>query len=242
MAAIALPILFAAFYGLIAWRLGISRLKRQLDATAAPLEDAEISHYVRRLGKAAGVPDLKAHVMEMPVANGLAAPDGRIFITSGFLEKHRFGQVSGEEIASVIAHELGHVALGHHKRRLIDFTGQNAARVALGMTLNRVIPIVGVYLANFLVGFVGARLSQRDEFEADAYAAALMVKAELPPGAQISLFEKLPRLIPGAGGPEGGAAWLASHPPTRKRIRRIEELHRQWGVQTDQRVAKKRGF
>ena len=40
------------------------------------------------------------------------------------------GEVSAGEIASVIAHELGHVALGHSRKRMIDFSGQNAMRVA----------------------------------------------------------------------------------------------------------------
>jgi len=41
------------------------------------------------------------------------------------------------ELASVIAHELGHVALGHSRRRMIDFSGQNAMRTALAMVLDQ---------------------------------------------------------------------------------------------------------
>ena len=36
----------------------------------------------------------------------------------------------------MIAHELGHVALGHIRRRMIDFTGQNAVFVMLSALLN----------------------------------------------------------------------------------------------------------
>ena len=63
--------------------------------------------------------------------NGLAAPDGRIFITRGFYNKYRAGEVTAAEMASVIAHELGHVALGHTRKRMIDFSGTNAIRMAL---------------------------------------------------------------------------------------------------------------
>ncbi|NIL97560.1 MAG: M48 family metalloprotease, partial [Planctomycetales bacterium] len=79
--------------------------------------------------------------------NGLAAPDGRIFITRGFFNKYRAGEVTADELASVIAHELGHVALGHTRRRMIDFSGQNALRTALGMILSRLLPGFGVYVA-----------------------------------------------------------------------------------------------
>ena len=78
---------------------------------------------------------MKGHLYEIEPVNGLAAPDGRIFITRGFYNKFRQGAVSAEELASVIAHELGHVALGHSRRRMIDFSGQNALRTALSMVL-----------------------------------------------------------------------------------------------------------
>ena len=41
----------------------------------------------------------------------------------------------------MIAHELGHVALGHSRRRMIDFSGQNALRTALTWCLGRFIPV-----------------------------------------------------------------------------------------------------
>ena len=87
---------------------------------------------------------IKVHLYEIEPVNGLAAPDGRIFITRGFYARFRDGEVSAEELASVIAHELGHVALGHSRRRMIDFSGQNAMRMALGMVLSRLLPGIGV--------------------------------------------------------------------------------------------------
>ena len=78
--------------------------------------------------------------------------------------------LTAEELASVIAHELGHVALGHMRRRMIDFTGQNAVFVVLSAVLNRFLPFIGIWIARLLSGALAARLSQRDEYEADAYA------------------------------------------------------------------------
>ena len=89
------------------------------------------------------------------MVNGLAAPDGRIFLTRGFYEKYRRGEVTAEELASVIAHELGHVALGHTRRRMIDFSGQNAIRVALASVLGRILPGLGVWIANMLTTLSG---------------------------------------------------------------------------------------
>ena len=96
------------------------------------------------MAEALGVERIRVHIYEVAPINGLAAPDGRIFITRGFYEQYRAGTVSAEELASVIAHELGHVALGHSRRRMIDFSGQNAIRMALATVLNRFLPGLGV--------------------------------------------------------------------------------------------------
>jgi putative metalloprotease len=143
------------------------------------------------------------------------------------MEKYRAGQVQAEEIASVIAHELGHVALGHSQRRMIDYTGQNAIRMALMLMVGRVVPIVGPWLIGMLTQLLAARLSRRDEYEADAYAAALLTKIGVGIGPQRSLFRKLDHL---AGGTNGTPAWLMSHPKAEERVAAIEALSRGWNT------------
>lgn len=218
------PILLMVAWALAMWRFSAWRLRRELDARSAPLDDPPLEAVVRRLGRAAGAENLRAHVYRIPVFNGLAAPDGRIFVTQGVIDQYRMGRLSAEEIGSIIAHELGHVALGHARRRMIDWTGQNAARAALAMVLGRLLPGIGAWIATLLTGLLAARLSRRDEFEADAYAAALMRAAGLPAAAQISMFRKLADIA----GPAGGPAWLASHPKIEERIARIRALHARW--------------
>ncbi|MEL7206342.1 MAG: M48 family metallopeptidase, partial [Pseudomonadota bacterium] len=159
----------------------------------------------------------------------LAAPDGRIFITRGFYRKFQQGEVTADEMASVIAHELGHVALGHTRRRMIDFSGQNALRTALAILLSRFLPGVGVWIANALTSLVAARLSRNDEYEADEYAAALLTKAGIGTGPQKSLFEKLEALTQSRAGVM--PAWLMSHPKTTERIAAIEKLDAKWGIE-----------
>ena len=220
------PIFIAVIFGYVMSRVAAWRTARMLDEQSSRLDDPILRVLVQRLAKAQGFPDLAVHVYENPMINGLAAPDGRVFVTRGFIDKYRMGKVSAEEILSVIAHELGHVALGHSKRRMIDFTGQNALRVGLAMILGRFIPFVGVYIADFVARAVGARLSRKDEYEADAYAAALLTKAEIGTAPQISLFEKLEALSPGAG----PVSWLRSHPKTEDRVAAIQALSRKWNA------------
>ncbi len=219
------PILLAIAYAYVMYRFSVWRTSQELDARSTLLADREIRRVTDRMAKALELDAIKVHLYEVDPVNGLAAPDGRIFLTRGFYRKFREGEVTAEELGSVIAHELGHVALGHTRRRMIDFSGQNAIRVALSAVLNRFLPGVGIWIANMLTSLLAARLSRQDEYEADAYASALLVKAGIGTEPQKSLFRKLPGLT-GVGG--GMPVWLMSHPKTEDRIAAIEQLEARW--------------
>jgi putative metalloprotease len=224
------PILLALGYALVMYLFSSWRTKRELDERSTELADPRLKKLTDHFADAVGVPTIKVHIYEIEPVNGLASPDGRIFITRGFFDKYRAGEVSAEEMASVIAHELGHVALGHTRKRMIDFSGTNAIRMALTAVFNRFLPGVGVMIANALTSLLASKLSRNDEYEADAYASALLVKAGIGTGPQKSLFQKLNALT-GVGG--GMPAWMMSHPSTDDRIRAIEENERRWRLQPD---------
>lgn len=220
------PILLAVLYGLVMYRLSVWRTHRELTAKSTELADAQLKGLTDRMAAALEIQRIPVHIYEVDPVNGLAAPDGRIFITRGFYRKYRNGEVSAEEMASVIAHELGHVALGHSKRRMIDFSGQNALRTALVMIIGRYIPVVGPWIVGGLVSLLAARLSRSDEYEADEYAAALLTKAGIGVGPQKSLFTKLEALTEQRAG--AAPAWLLSHPKTDERIAALEKLEARW--------------
>jgi putative metalloprotease len=220
------PILLAILYALVMYKFSSWRTKSELDQKSSELVDPGLKRLTDRMAAALDLPRIRVHLYEIEPVNGLAAPDGRIFLTRGFYQKYRSGEVTGEELASVIAHELGHVALGHSRRRMIDFSGQNAIRAALAMVLGRILPGLGVYIANLLTTLLAARLSRGDEYEADAYASALLVKSGIGTEPQKSLFRKLEKLT-GMNG-VGMPVWLMSHPKTEDRIAAIEKLEARW--------------
>lgn len=220
------PLLLALAYGVVTYLFSAWRTKRDLDARSTELADAPLRALTDRFADVLDVDRIRVHIFEVDAVNGLAAPDGRIFLTRGFYNRYRNGEVTAEELASVIAHELGHVALGHSRRRMIDFSGQNAVRVVLASVLGRFIPFIGPMIAGLAASLLAARLSRQDEYEADAYASALMVSAGLGVAPQKSMFTKLERLV---GLPGGGApAWLMSHPKTADRISAIEAMEARW--------------
>ncbi len=220
------PILLARLYALVRMRFSSWRTGKELDARSTELADPMLKSFTDRMAHALDLERIKVFIYEIEPVNGLAAPDGRIFITRGFFNKYREGAVTAAELSTVIAHELGHVALGHSRKRMIDFSGQNALRVGLAMVLSRFLPGIGVYIANALTSLLAARLSRGDEYEADAYASALLVKAGIGTEPQKALFKKLETLTGGAG--KAVPAWLMSHPKTPERIQAIEANEARW--------------
>ncbi|MES2815109.1 MAG: M48 family metallopeptidase [Pseudomonadota bacterium] len=226
MSALLLSLLVAVAYAVLMMQISVWRTRRMLDEKSVLLRDPELVRLAGRMAAALGVPNIEVRVFEVEPVNGLASPDGRIYLTRGFLDRRSKGEVTDEELASVIAHELGHVAMGHMRRRMIDFTGQNAVFVMLSALLNRFLPIIGIWIANLIATALMARLSRRDEFEADAYASALLIKSGIGTGPQKSLFRKLGALTQNRG--QGIPAWLMSHPKTDERIAAIEANEARW--------------
>ena len=220
------PIVLAIVYALVTYKFSAWKTKRDLDKKSNKLDDKKLKDLNTKMAKALDLPDIKVNVYEISPINGLAAPDGRIFITRGFIDKYISGDVSAEEMASVIAHEIGHVALGHTRKRLIDFSGQNVVRVLLTSVLGRLVPGVGIWIANSITTLLAAKLSRNDEYEADAYASALLIKSGIGTDPQIKLFEKLEKLTNSSA--NGAPAWLLSHPKTLDRISAIRKNELKW--------------
>ena len=82
------------------------------------------------------------------------------------------------------------------------------------------------WLPQGLTTILAARLSRSDEYEADAYASALLVKSGIGTEPQKTLFGKLDALTESRGG--AAPAWLMSHPKTKERIAAIEKNELRW--------------
>ena len=222
MTTVLIPIVLAGLYGIVMFQFSAWSMKRQLSQQSNPLLDPNLEKIMLKFANVLEVEKIRINIFETEPINGLAAPDGRIFITRGFYKKYQNGDITVEEISSVVAHELGHVALGHIRRRMIDFSGQNAVRAALGALLSRLVPGLGGMIASIIGNLLMAKLSRQDEYEADEYASALMIKSGLGVEPQVSMFKKLDKISNQQG---SVPAWLMSHPPTQERINSIKTKH-----------------
>jgi len=223
---ILIPLVMALVTSWLVIRFNLAKSRAELTANSRPLGHPALTVQAARLARALDLPQVEVLELRQAQVNGLADADGRVFLTSGFVHKYDQGEVSAEEIASVIAHELGHVAQGHAKQRMNDVMGHQTAQMMANMLLARFLPIIGPWLVAQVVTGLMARTSRENEFQADEWASALLIKAGIGTGPQKSLFRKLGRLTGGAG--DAIPDWLRSHPRAEERIAAIEKNEARW--------------
>lgn len=220
IAALVLPALLVALVYRLLHELSSRSALAKLKSESVPLDDDRITSLARRLAANADAPELIVRIHETGQVNGFVALDGTIYLTRGLHDFWRQKRFSSEEIAAVIAHEIGHVANGDLRKRFAVSVGRNAARYTAAVLLARVLPGIGALIADLLLSLAAQRLSRSQEYAADEYAAALLLKAGIGTSPLKSLLAKLDR----PSDPRSAAAWMLSHPAAEDRIKAIERF------------------
>ena len=86
---------------------------QKLISESTILSEPLLKSLTNRIAKSLNLAEIPVRVHEVKSFNGLATSEGQIFLTRGALDDFYNGKVTAEELSSIIAHELGHVALGH---------------------------------------------------------------------------------------------------------------------------------
>jgi predicted Zn-dependent protease len=164
--------------------------------------------------------DYRFHVVDLERPNAFALPGGPIFVTRGMLALLR----SEDELAGVLAHEIGHVAARHA-------VGQTTAAAPLALLFGVPAAVVGTVSRPLgtLVGLPGAIVSglalsaygREQEHQADEVGGTLAAAAGFRPQGLADLLERLEReeALHRAGPPP--LSFFASHPKTPDRSRRV---------------------
>jgi predicted Zn-dependent protease len=170
---------------------------------------------------AEGTPDLPAvsvHIYDIPVMNAFAVSGGNIIVTRKLLDLTE----APEELAGVLAHEIGHVNYRHPEAQMIRLTGfQVLISVVTGSN-------GGTTVTN--AAFLAALLQHNRamEAQADEYARTALVNASIDPMGLKTFFEKILKIEKDKGVGTGPFAALgsifANHPGTEDRIKLIEPL------------------
>lgn len=123
-------------------------------------------------------------VLDSPEANGFALPGGWVFLTAGLLESAR----SDDEIAAVMAHELGHLVDRDFQRTTArGLLWLGAAELVRDSGRDDLVPLVqGAALVNIL------RHSRRQEAQADSVGAGIAWDAGYDPTALVEFLGTAP--------------------------------------------------
>lgn len=193
-----------------------TEIAQQVRAELRFINDDVVVGYIRDIGdrivRAAGPQPFEYHfaVVENDDLNAFAAPAGYVYIHSGTILRAR----NVSEVASVLAHEVGHVVLRHIAE---NYDRERNVGIATQ---------VGV-LAASLFGYgslasLGSGLGQiavlnsftrTDELEADEFAIEIMPVAGYDPNGLVTFLKVIHRESETAG-----PTFLSSHPATGDRI------------------------
>jgi predicted Zn-dependent protease len=124
------------------------------------------------------------YVLDNPVVNAFAMPDGYIFVNRGLIAYLR----SEDELAGVIGHEIGHV-VGRHARRsnMLGFFGNVAGFVGSIMTGTSAIADLG----NTVTQTIRSGYGREHELEADEFGGQFLARAGYNPLAMIDVIHVL---------------------------------------------------
>jgi predicted Zn-dependent protease len=165
--------------------------------------DAALRILSDKLGASAEQADIR--VVEMPVVNAVTLPGGHVLLFSGLLDRAN----SADEVAGVLAHELGHV---DHRDVLTSLVRQLGLSVVLGGLDGNV--------DGYTNALLSARYSREAEAAADGFAIDALDRARISPVATAYLFQRFAK-SEDKGRLAGLVAYLASHPASESRRTRF---------------------
>jgi predicted Zn-dependent protease len=158
--------------------------------------------------------DLAYHfiILDEDDINAFTVPGGYIYVFRGLLDIAD----TDDELAGVLAHEVGHVAARHIIKKM---QAQMGYEILLSLaTRGRQEYQNVVRFANVAFNLVMLGYSREDEYFADKLAVRYMKRAGFDPQAMINFLEKLKRQEK-----ESPPAFLSTHPGLDERIEHIKQ-------------------
>jgi len=172
-------------------------------------------------------------VLDSPIVNAFALPGGYVYVTRGLIALAN----SEAELASVLAHEVGHVAARHSAQRYNRGMGMALGGAVLGAVLgNQIVSDLvqqggQLYLLSY---------SRKQEYEADQLGVRYLVRAGYDPYAEADFLRSLEAhdALEQALNREKNkrpSEFLTTHPITAKRVVEAIETARKSGVPVESR-------
>ena len=174
--------------------------------------DRSIENYINRIGQRLAKNSQRPNipytfqVVDDDSINAFATMGGYVYLNKGLIA----AADNEAELASVIGHEIGHIAGRHGIEQMRDRALSQGLLSATGLDRNNALQI-GVELA------IARPNSRADELEADRFGLENITKANYAPAGILGFMQKL--LQRGGSTP----SFLSTHPATGERIKVLQQ-------------------
>ena len=156
-------------------------------------------------------------IVDSPVINAFATPDGHVYFTRGIMAYFN----DEAQFTGVLGHELGHITAQHGKKQQ-----RNSTIASIGMLLGqiaapRVMQSIGGVVQQG-VGLWMLKYSRGDENEADALGVRYSTKVGYDAAHMANFFQTLERTEQQSG--SSTPTFLSTHPNSADRYQRVKQL------------------
>jgi len=201
--------------------MGLKVDKQVREEMGVYLELPELRSFVKSVGETLGRnsdrPNIiyRIEIVDSPDFNAFALPGGFVYANRGLLERMN----STDELASVLGHEIAHVAARHSAAQISKAQLMNIGLIGVAIATDGAINDYG-QLIQLGGALVFNKFSRDAEREADHFGTEYMVRAGYNPEASIDVMEQIQRLR--TREPSQFEAWFMTHPPVAERL---DNLH-----------------
>jgi len=194
------------------------------------LADARANAYLNTMGqtlaRGSDLPELFGGyhfiVLDSDDINAFATPGGHIFITRGLIRCCR----TEDELAAVLAHEIGHVQLKHgmqaiEKARMTEaltVLAQEGAKSLGSQEVAQLTHAFGGVISDITNTMINNGYSRAYEYQADAAAVVILDRIGYDQGALTQMLKIMDRQIK-----PGGTDFARTHPSPQNRIAELKE-------------------
>jgi Zn-dependent protease with chaperone function len=200
-------------------RAALSFFRQRFPATQLTGADQRrVQRQVERLTHAhAPHVNVQLHFCRMGFANAFALPGGFIVVSDELVQM----AANDEEIAAVLAHELGHVELRHGLQSVL----RNSAALVVVSTVTGDLSTLTAFSGTLPFLLFQRGYDRQFEREADAYAVDLLRHARINPAELAYILERLENARPATG---ADFTYLSTHPSTSDRVKKLRAEPGAW--------------
>jgi len=189
-------------------------VEKQYPVNKDPQLNAMVNQMGQALAKCSDRQDIEYtfKILDVKDVNAVSLPGGWIYVYRGLIDKTK---EKPDQLAGVIAHEIGHVAARHHAEMI---GRQTYASILVGtLTKGDVSQIAGVF-ANLTL----LRWSRKHEYEADRLGIKYMYRCKQnDPQGLVNFFNTLLQMQ--GRQPSEFEQMFRTHPVTSERIKRAQQ-------------------